>query len=322
LFVLRVAITIAAAGVSYVVLELPIRRVRNWHGRTFGTAALCSALVAALVLAVPDRKGSFAFIAPETVRLAEIPLGSAGASPAPIVAGGVDRAGRPAQLSRPARVLVIGDSTAFAMGQGLIEWAAKHRDQLRVTSRAIIGCGLSDSGEVPDHAAAEDCVEHRDSMPEFVDLVRPDVVLAMVTIRDVQDHVWDEAEGVLALTDERHRTRLLESYEALTASLLESGAEVVMWIVPPVPQPIPQAPEAWILDDDIYAVHHSVIQELAERFDEGVVTVDLDGWVAGADAPPERYDGIHWSIDAAYDVVDRYLAGEILGAALGPADAR
>ena len=141
LFVLRVALTLATAIVSYHLLERPLRRGSRPGRAVLACAAGACLAVAALVPLVPDRPGTYAYLAESTRAAAAIPPAAPLIPLAPLA-------------QRPLRVLVLGDSTAYAAGEGLIQWAAEHPDVARVSSLAVVGCGLDPSGELADDAYA------------------------------------------------------------------------------------------------------------------------------------------------------------------------
>ena len=131
----------------------------------------------------------------------------------------------PTGLSRPARVMIVGDSTAYATGEGMVQWSAEHPDVMRVTPFAAVGCGLNATGMLPDDGYRETCNRrpawHRRSRREPCNPTRS---VAMVTFRDMEDRMWNPAEGVLTPTDDAFRQHLLDGYEVFTSQVLDAGA--------------------------------------------------------------------------------------------------
>src|SRR5690606_29954797 len=136
LLAVRMTITLAVATASYRLIEAPIRRGRRSprapssgadHRRTFGSAGAACVAAALVISVVPDRGGSFTYVADETVAAVSIP---------PISSDGV----LPPVTQRAVRVLVIGDSTAWALGSGMAQWAFDHPGEMQVTSAAAVGC--------------------------------------------------------------------------------------------------------------------------------------------------------------------------------------
>ncbi len=136
-----VAVTLAAAGVSYVLVEQPIRRgvLRGWPARVaapLGIATAVGFLVAATMGGVTPP--AYATVAPGTVIDVEgkqvsrsstttvppaIPTAPATAPPAPApdptAAAPPPTAPAPAPAARPTRILLVGDSVAASLVGGL-----------------------------------------------------------------------------------------------------------------------------------------------------------------------------------------------------------
>jgi peptidoglycan/LPS O-acetylase OafA/YrhL len=317
LFGVRLAITLAVATLSYDVVELPIRRRRFAWRPTLGVAGAACGVAALVVAFVPDRSGTYTFVAGETRAAAAIPPLADGESLDALAAGAaMGGDGLPNELSRPARVLIVGDSTAFATGDGMIEWAAAHPDVLQVTVTAAVGCGLNVTGVVPDDEYKVVCDRMRGGLPGSVQSLRPDAVVAMVTFRDMEDRLWDPVEGVLTPADSLFRRHLLEGYELLTSELLAAGAGRVVWVIPPKPALPPVGDLAPMLEDDRIDAYRRVVRALPLSFPGQVVVADLAGWLAAQDDPPERHDGLHWSLDGSVRVAEEFLVPTIFAAVL------
>ena len=300
LFAVRLAITVAVAAVSYYVIERPVR-ARRPSRRLVGLAAAGAwAILAGVVVVVPDRDGNFTSVAAATRQAAAI---------VPIAPGPV------APLdSRPRRVLVVGDSTAVATGEGLIEWAAAHPKEMKVTSRAAIGCGLNPVA-LPADDYRELCTEVLAGHVPAVRALQPDVVVAMVTFRDMEDRQWSAAEGLLTPTDERFRRHLLEGYEWFVATMHAAGAATVLFVIPPTPALPAIGDIAPMLDRRRIAAYRNVLRELPRRFPDGVAIADMASWYDAQGDPPSRADGLHWTLDAAVEVAEEFLVPAISRAA-------
>ena len=294
LFVMRVAVTLVVAIASYHLVERPLRRgPRAWRSVMSAALGACVA-VAVFVPFVPDRPGNYTYVADATRRAAAIPPAQ------PFVA-------LPPLAERPLRVLVVGDSTAYAVAEGMIQWAAEHRDIARVSSLAVVGCGLDATGELPVDDYAEECARTHEDTPGQARRLRPDVVVAMVTFRDMEDREWTPAEGVLTPTDPRFRAHLLDGYRVTTEQLLDAGAGHVLWVVPPVPHLPAVGDVAPMLDPARIDAYARVVRALPLSFPGRVSVVDMAAWMDGQHDPPDRPDGLHFSLDGAVEVADRLL---------------
>ncbi len=301
LFGVRLAVTITIAVVSFRVLEMPIRRGRGigygrgaaaWR-RTFDVAGASCIAVAIVVASVPDRDGSYTYVADETVAAVAIP---------PVAPDAV----LPPVSRRAVRVMVVGDSTAYALGSGMIQYAFDHPGQMQVSSAAAVGCGLNMTGELPDSQFRDACLEVNRGLVGSVERLRPDVVVAMVTMSDIEDRRWSDAEGLLAITDPRFADRLFDAYALLTAAFVGAGAGDVVWVMPPIPRFYAVGEGAWAVDPERFAAYRRVLDRLAAWSDRAAVA-DVPAWIDERGERPDTDDGLHWTLDGAIDVTEEFL---------------
>jgi peptidoglycan/LPS O-acetylase OafA/YrhL len=300
LFLVRVGITLAIAAASYYAIELPVRSRRvHWRPVAAVAAGTCI-VVAGVVVIVPDRDGTYTYLAAATRRAAAIVPFRPGEPTAP--------------GSRPVRVLVVGDSTAVATGEGLIQWAAEHPEAMQVTSRAAIGCGVNPVA-VPDDRYSDVCGEVARGHVPAVRTLRPDVIVAMVTFRDMEDRQWSEVEGLLSPSDRRFRQHLLDGYEWFVTMMQAAGAGTVLFVVPPTPDVPAIGRIAPMLDGERIEAYRRVVRALPLSFTDGIAVADMASWYAAQHDPPARTDGVHFSLDGAVEVAEAFLVPEILEAA-------
>ena len=215
-------------------------------------------------------------------------------------------------------VLVLGDSTAVALADGMFQWAAQHPSRLQVASLARLGCGLVRNSSMygdDDGTYSRGC-EHAYAVELGPLLARqvPDVVMIMVTIPDVLGRVWDTAEGALLPRDPRYAARLSADYRAIADTLVAAGVRHIAWVVPPLPSDTwPQAKVNPIADVD-WRQLLSTIDEVAAGLPAVVQVVRLDDWMATNEPGDDswRPDGLHLALPAAVEVTDRYLAPVLL----------
>jgi peptidoglycan/LPS O-acetylase OafA/YrhL len=349
LFAARVAVTLALATVSMRVVERPLRSWSPSWPRPLAAAAGAAAVVVAVALvAVPPGDsasgdgtaddgaraavsivpvgGTLAPLVAATVATAPegtAAPGSSGASAttiAPVASGAV-----PTTLptpARPVRVLVLGDSTAQHTATGLVSYALDHPTVLQVTDASLPGCGFVRDGVVPTDGTidwAGPCLALLDGLDGTIADLRPDVVVLMVTMRDVEDRRWDDAEGVLSPFDERFRRRLAAAYGVLTDQLVNDGVAHVAWVLPPHPIAPFQGEQRKMLDPARYEVQFDVIRDLAATSPSQVAALDMNGWLTdegGARDGALRPDGLHWSDEASRWVSDTYLVPAVLSLVL------
>ncbi len=226
-------------------------------------------------------------------------------------------------VSRPVRILVLGDSTAQYTAAGLAAWALDHPETAQVTDASVAGCGFLRSGTVPTDGAIDfegQCDELLDErLPRLLADLQPDVVMLMVTMRDVEDREWSADEGVISPFDRRFGDRLLVDYSAMADRLAAAGVRRIAWVLPPHPIAPFQGEQVKMLDPARYEVQFRVIGEVATTTGDLVEVLDLRAWLdamGGTSDGRLRPDGLHWSEDAGYWVAEEYLAGSLVAAAL------
>ncbi len=243
-------------------------------------------------------------------------------SAAPVPGGDVAIAAAP---QRPVRILVVGDSTAWSIGDGLAAWTAANPEVASVTLTVSPGCGFVLDGRVPadDGAGFADQCEQTLStwLNDALLQLRPDVVMLMATRTDVKDREWNPDEGVLTVFDPRAQERIRADYAAVTEWILGAGAPEVVWIEPPVVRVDPAPPDE-MTDPERMAVLHTIIRDtVASGADGRVASVDLSGWYAASaiDDVTARPDGMHFDLAGATEVAGRFLGPTLVNVALGAA---
>ncbi len=298
LFGVRVVASVAAAVVSYEVLEQPIRR-SDWGGRRVAlrSGAAASVVVALLVVA------------------------AVGAPPSGL---GDDSGPRLTRADGAAPVLAVyGDSVAFILAE---DGLALRADELGVSILNIgrLGCeplgGITDARDgngAPIWGKAwEDCIDRLPTYPDRLD-VRPDV--SVLLFGGVQ---WDaEIDGRWVgpcepAYDDLFRERMGVAIDRLAAS----GAPVV--VVRPAPVLSERLDRLKGIDDG--AARATCLWSAVEPLlrDRGVATVDLQAHLCadatrcdevGTDAE-NRTDGIHYRGEAAVEL-GAWLVPAVLRAA-------
>jgi peptidoglycan/LPS O-acetylase OafA/YrhL len=364
LVILRLAITLAIAQVSYMLVELPIRRGRTVRlPITFAAAAGVTAALAIIGFAVvpasaadywsasaadaeaasikPSAEPLAPVVAAPTTTVTTTPAttptaGSDTTTAAPaaattVVAAPVDTEPTPTtlppipELTRPVRIIVAGDSTAVATGNGLVAWAAANPQLAQVEIVAELGCGFVRGGEVMVlewTPVGDRCDEWLDeTLPARVEALAPDVVMLMTTSWDVLDRRWPET-GEVVPTDPEYRERIVGDVAEVSDRLGAGGAGKVVWVREPIPNVYwwgsGQAQEDPTRHAEIYAAMDAV----ADSSGGDVVVVDLPDWLheQGLDVDQAaRPDGVHWSPEASLRIADEYLGEQLIRAALAPA---
>jgi peptidoglycan/LPS O-acetylase OafA/YrhL len=353
---LRLLITAAIAVASYFVIEQPIRLRHAAPARlTLGAGALASVGTAAIALvlvsggptnywraddgavdaaaigAVPNPAALTASSGTTPTSTAPDPTVTAPdpsvASPdqsvtsqAPATTEVAPSTTRP-ELQRPVRIVVTGDSTADALGTGVVQWAANHPDLAQAEVHAALGCGFVMGGErlFGGEIVETGCLGWTEEVlyPD-IEQTQPDVLAVMTSVWDVTAQRWDGGE-LLTPLDPEYRARLVEAYTNLVERATAAGAQNVVFIEHPVPR------AGWedSAEDEADPARHQVLfevyAEVAAAYPSTVHIVDLASWFTeqGLDDDREiRPDGVHLEPVAATSIVERFLGDQLIDAAL------
>ena len=333
LFAVRMAVTMLVAELSFHLLEQPIRRSGSSGVRVAWTSVTAMAALAGLtMLVVPAPKPAFSISVDVPKTFASAPTTTVAsavtsttidvAAPSTTVVTSTSAAATTAPApAGPSRVLLVGDSTAMALSEGLLGWADARPAEVQVASLASPGCGLlhtSHMAGAEGEKLARGCAAVLDDdLPALLATGSLDVVVVMVTLPDVLERSWTDQEGLLRPSDPRYAERRRTEYAAFADSLHAAGVEQVVWVVPPRPT------ERWLQSvvnpvlDDEWDAFVDAIQEVAARDPERTRVVRLDEWMR-ANEPTDgsmRPDGLHLTPAAAAVVMDRFMGPVVLAAA-------
>jgi peptidoglycan/LPS O-acetylase OafA/YrhL/lysophospholipase L1-like esterase len=339
------AITVGIAAASFYVVEQPIR-TSAWPPRQTFIAATTAALVAATAIVIMpvsrgflepnqqaldqaaiqplDAADTLAPLRPTTLSLPPAATtttvsSTTGPSSTTTLPTAPLFIALPALPTRPVRILLVGDSTASSVGEGIASWIVSHPGFAQLDLLWCPGCGFMRGGTITSYDGAEQksAVVVEQQLPKRVKALAPDVVVLMTSIDDIASRQWADTEGPLTPFDALFRERLRQSYDQLTDELLAMGVPAVVWVVPPVPHGYWTTPE--LHETDRYEVQHSVIREVVDEAPDGVSLVDLDDWMARSghdDDNAWRPDGTHFAEAAADQLATEFLGPWLLLAAL------
>ncbi|HEX5616302.1 MAG TPA: acyltransferase family protein [Acidimicrobiia bacterium] len=297
LFALRALVTLAVAIPSFLLIERPIR-----HGTVITPARARIAIPAAL-LVVAGGVLAVTADAPEP----EFVLEAVSATGPPV---SVER-------SRPARVMVVGDSVALTLGRGLERWGAATGDAV-VWNTARKWCAIGRGLERPAVAGAHQgpgCDDWATRWREQIAGFDPDTVVVLSTIWELIDRRSDDWGGWRSPGERAYDDWQLREYTAAVDTLSARGARVVWLTMPCVREPVdPDTPARIERYNDV-----QLGRRLADARPETVDVVDLHGKVcpdgtfastigAVTDARP---DGNHFS-DPGADAVAAWLMPKLV----------
>jgi lysophospholipase L1-like esterase len=322
LFAVRLAVTLAAAVLSFVLVERPIRL--GALGRSYGRRALLVAPVAAAVVVValvaatvlPERPSS-------ADEVAEARREQEASRPTVTVPAG------------PVPVTLFGDSVAHTLAGAGVEPAFQPETwtpamdpfdpaavDLAVATRP--GCSfLPGEMRIPDGNGGTNAVDLTTRCTGWeagVDLVlasNPDGFLVVALANDATDRVVDGRD--VALDGREGRDLVADLLDDLRAMARSHGSDLALVALPPRLQ-------RWAITgpgpDDQDARMRAVYEAYAEDHDDVVVLDLYDVLCPDADCgrpaagfdPAWRYDGLHFTTDGAVWVAN-WLASELGGAA-------
>jgi peptidoglycan/LPS O-acetylase OafA/YrhL len=310
-FAIRVAATLAAAGISYVLVESPFRfRLRMPRPRLAAVMAAGGVAVVALTLVVPVHESPPA----EANGL----VGFRPASDVRVRRAIMPPAGRPPQ----ATVLLAGDSVSWSMMVGFATWDRTVPDHaVRVDTHIAFGCPLGGPGTVRDvevHTTFDDCTTWHPGLRRALARSDPDAVVMVMGLADLGGRYiagrWRD------LGDPRLDSWLSDRVEHVADVLDAQGAPVVWLTFPHIRARDPADPtRTWdtipINDPARVDRLNEIIAVVAARH-PNITVVDLAGWLdtwpAQSFDPADR-DGVHFSWEAS-DRVAAWLMPQVLAA--------
>ena len=342
LFALRIVVTMVVATASHWLIERPIRRA-SWTGlRTALTGAGATLVVGSVIAVVPVAAANYWGVSAASSSRAAIPVGAAStplvvraavAIPTPTSNPTSNPTSTPdavlspspstwAQLARPVRILVVGDSTAQATGHGLIEWAGAHPTLAQVSLAISPGCGfvrggrVASDGKVPFKASCDALLDQ--ALPRDLRQLQPDVVMMLVWARDQAPRTWSKAEGELTPHDPVYLTRLVHDYRAIMTEVSATSMARVVWVRPPRGDNYWNGTDTPFTDESAHVIVEGVMHQMVDEFAGRAEFVDLRKWMETdgvAFDHAARPDGLHFTPAAALDVAERWLGAQLIRAA-------
>jgi hypothetical protein len=211
------------------------------------------------------------------------------------------------------RVMLVGGSIAFGIGNGLLRWASE-TEQVSVLNDAVKGCGIARGGRLVNSLKRE--ADLCDRWPERwaprLDGFDPDVVVVLVSGWDTTDRRFPRwgtrAHGI---GDPIYDAWLISEYETALDLLTSRGARVV-WLTAPCLAARDRGQGVW---DPVRPVRFNrILARLSADHEDDLELIDFneklcpDGQFTNQLAGMERIrpDGAHLSYEAA-DWAARWL---------------
>jgi hypothetical protein len=297
LFLLRIALSFAAASVSFHFLEMPVRRgaLRGWRAWVAGPLAVGGTAV--LVVAATAGTTTAVDALPAEAVGSAVHGTSAGVSPG--TSAGVDSV--VAGTGGPIRVLLVGDSEASFLGFGL--GPASGAYGVDYQGDGVFGCGLLHNvthfhgtqvdgsvGERGGHVAVS-CTTQLVRWKADVEAYKPDVVLVANGEYEVRDQriggAWQHI-GTPAVD-----TRVRDALAGATSVLGSTGATVVLLTAPYYRQPEQADGQPWPEDSPARVDrYNALLRQVAAGSGGRVVVADVGAKLDPAGHYTTTVDGV------------------------------
>ena len=320
---LRLVVTFAVAGLSFYVVERPIRR-RALPPRTALAAFVPAVLVVALVVFVSasDAGPAPSYLVGSPPPAAAVASGElpnyiwgygdpliCGTPRADETAEARDAASRQPALALPAsardqRILLLGDSTACSLWPGLDAVGAVQG--MSTDQGSVFGCGIAI--DTFTSTRNEAVTPNNDRCRPFLDYVVPRALARSNPTVVVWMSVWEKSDlvvdgrTIVAGTPE-WEAEVMARMDATLAQLTANGARVVM-VTEAAPAPNPaQGTETFdrAADDAGYGRLNALLQRFAARHPDKVTLADLAAQLCPNGPPcPARVDGLQTRPDGRH----------------------
>jgi peptidoglycan/LPS O-acetylase OafA/YrhL/lysophospholipase L1-like esterase len=210
-FAVRVAVTLTVAIAMYMLFENPVRRGTMLRGGSFFVAvAVGTVAVVGLSLALPDDD-------PNVLDLS---------TSSPVSGQLEDLRAMPRVPGQP-RVLVVGDSMAWSVFDGLERWGETHDAQ--VGRYSAVGCGIGGPGTLDYlglvRQSFPDCGDWHRDLGQAVEAFRPDTVLVVGGLADVSPRKFADGE-FRSIGDPAYDARLTRRIQKVARTLTSTGAQL------------------------------------------------------------------------------------------------
>jgi peptidoglycan/LPS O-acetylase OafA/YrhL/lysophospholipase L1-like esterase len=321
LFALRVGVTLAAAALSYWLLERPFRLgtfppTRLKLGAGLAVAGLA---VAVLVASLPEHESNVLELDMTADAEASDEFNLRSRDVIGLQAGQV-----------AANVLAVGDSVSWSLLPGLSTWNRNHTDrQLRVDTHIAFGCPLSGPGEWEGPSGRvwtfPGCDSWLPGLPAALQRSSPSVVVMLMGMADIGGR---EIDGEWYQPGDPVFDAWFSERLDGVADALASGGDPVVWLTYPRIR-VADRHDPTRSPDDIALNEPHRVEALNAAISEavegrpGFSVVDLNGWVESwpeGQFDTELRDGVHFTL-AGSGRAGEWLAPHLIAAAAGSTEA-
>ena len=286
LFAVRVAVTFVVSVVSFHLVERPIRMgtfVSQWRAWLVVPAGVGAVLVAVIAATTGTTAVASTALPGAT--------GNAGSSSSTT---STTATSVPAVTTNgpPVKVLLVGDSIAETLGEGLGEIPVQDKYDYVLYDRAILGCGVADGTEVEDMGAVDSVVPACGGPPAPNDA--PSLIIPWATqwteeIAQLHPNVVVEGAGRWELVDRLYQGKWANILQPRLAAYIKSqlekaadlvnaaGLPMVFLTAPCTDEPEQPDGDAWPEDNPARRnAYNRMVREIAAAHPRTVSVDDLD----------------------------------------------
>ena len=247
LFVVRMAVTTAAAVASYVLVEQPIRTRRALKAtKVFSPTLLAggAAIVLAAIVFVPAPDSSRVIDASDFAAARRLAASDAASTASDSQGAGSDEVGRSSGGSTgssgvpsPLRVLVVGDSTGLLFGFGMNTWGQADGRAV-VYDAAFLSCPVAPGGIDRRHVddAPVPITDYCNSLPglwpKAIASFDPDVIIVMSGASNTSERELDGDTRFRTLGDPVWDAYFWKEMNARTDTLERAGVPILWFDMP------------------------------------------------------------------------------------------
>ncbi len=305
LLALRVAVTLAAATISYYLVEQPVRRgalrsMTEWRG-WLATAGACAAVVA---------------------------VTAAATLPATADASALARPVGPQYSGPPVRVLLTGDSVAWRLGFAVMASQPQSDYDVSLDNGALLGCGVVRSAAYIAHGVADPMASPCNSATPAAsqwparwsaDLssFHPDVVALLAGRWELMDRLVDGRWQHVG--EPAFDAQLQASLEEAVRVGTSTGALMVLMTAPCFDSGEQPNGQPWAEDSPArLADYNSIVRQVAAAHPDRVALLDLDAMLCPGGGYSTSVDGVALRDGDGVHIVPSQAAGQWLDAHLLP----
>lgn len=305
LLTIRLVVTFAITLAVFRLIENPVRLGQLWKGRTFTIACIVLAVAGLGFAAVNEESTAAQLVDEDAVAAQQRALDF-------LPELGPDAPTRSAvDPALPARVLIVGDSQAWAIGSRMGElWGVTNG--VGIEPSPGVGCGIAELTPI-DYLGVEypngrdGCREWRDALPRIVDKYQPQLVMIIGGFGDVADRQLPGSEEWQHIGEPEYDTWLTEQMYGFVDEVTATGAQVLWFSSPHVQPPRPAGTDPFPEEDPARMDRYNELIRAVADSDDRVEFADLAAFVqarpGGEFEPAFRPDGAHIDLTVAPDLV-------------------